>query len=104
MLIKLTRYFYSIIVGVLVIRNGKVNCGLAGDKGGDSWSNVTKFGFFIETNKNANSYKNFSIICLWIGSESRSEQEKHLRFVLQQIENIKKICIDKEEIDIQWFI
>ena len=74
------------------MRNGKINCAIAGDKGGDNWANVIKFGFFIETTC-ANSYRNFTIICTWPGADSRVKQEKHLLPVLQQIEWIDSLSV-----------
>ncbi|CAK5029428.1 unnamed protein product [Meloidogyne enterolobii] len=41
--------------GTLTMSNHEINCAIAGDKGGDNWANVTKFGFFISTTR-ANSY------------------------------------------------
>ena len=87
------------------MRNGKINFAIAGDKGGNNWANVIKFGFFIETTC-ANSYRSFTIICTWPGSDSRVEQEKHLLTVLQQIERIDSLSVlvngAEKVVKIQW--
>ena len=87
------------------MRNDKINCAIAGDKGRDNWTNVTKFGFFIETTC-ANSYRNFTIICTWPGADLRVEQEMYLLSVLQQIERIDSLSVlvngAEKVVKIQW--
>uniref|UniRef100_A0A915LJK2 Uncharacterized protein n=1 Tax=Meloidogyne javanica TaxID=6303 RepID=A0A915LJK2_MELJA len=85
----------------------KADCAIAGDKGGDNWANVTKFGFFISTTR-ANSYRNFTIISIWPGADSRVEQEKHLPPVLEQIKQIDSLVVSVngagKTVKIQWML